>query len=60
MLRITLLQEGIRAGNSSTQQNIQLVVHRIYEQLVAALNDRDTQEQLGHSESYTKWYNRNI
>jgi hypothetical protein len=30
-------QDGIQAASSSTQQAIQLVVHRIYEYLVSAL-----------------------
>lgn len=34
------LQDGVKAANGGTQQAIQLVVHRIYEKLVAALAEK--------------------
>ena len=40
------LQEGIQAANCTTQQNIQIVVHRIFELLVEALH-----KTLPHDES---------
>ena len=36
-----VLQDGVKAANGGTQQAIQLVVHRIYEKLVAALAERE-------------------
>ena len=42
-----LLQDGIKAANYTTQQAIQVVVHKIYENLVAALVE-NTEEEYGH------------
>ena len=38
---VIMLKDGVKAANGGTQQAIQLVVHRIYEKLVAALAERE-------------------
>ncbi|XP_059169765.1 probable E3 ubiquitin-protein ligase HERC1 isoform X3 [Physella acuta] len=46
-------QDGIKAASAQTQQEIQLVVHRIYEVLVVSLIEMMKMENIGH---YTKKY----
>lgn len=41
-----VFQEGIRAANCTTQQNIQIVVHRIFELLVEAIKVKDEAENI--------------
>ena len=38
---VCVSQHGIRAASSTTQPAVQLVVHRVYEQLVAALAQKE-------------------
>ena len=57
-LCIRACQDGIHAANCTTQQNIQIVIHRIFELLVEALKTPKTEEhnvtaQSNTSHSYT-------
>jgi hypothetical protein len=40
------LQDGIQAANSSTQQAIQLVVHHVYEYMVSALAENESESNV--------------